>query len=182
VEPSAEACREAASLGVQVHHGTLDGAPFPDDWFDAVVFNHSLEHIPDPLGALEGAGRLLHPGGSLVVAVPNFASVQRRVFGGDWFHLDLPRHRQHLEPRTLSELVRRAGMAPGRPRITSSLAGLAGSLRYRAGRSGAPPMWSMYATYPVAAVADRLWSGDTLQLHAVRPAATRGAAGAEAPR
>jgi SAM-dependent methyltransferase len=62
----------------------------------AVVFWHSLEHLPDASGALDRAAELLAPGGLLVVAVPNLSSLQARTFGARWFHLDIPRHLVHL--------------------------------------------------------------------------------------
>jgi SAM-dependent methyltransferase len=62
----------------------------------AVVFWHSLEHLPDGRSALDRAAELLAPGGLLVVAVPNRSSLQARTFGGRWFHLDIPRHLVHI--------------------------------------------------------------------------------------
>ncbi|HEY8502371.1 MAG TPA: class I SAM-dependent methyltransferase, partial [Solirubrobacterales bacterium] len=52
----------------------------------AVVFWHSLEHLPAPGAALDHAARHLQPGGLLLVAVPNSDSLQARVFGNRWFH------------------------------------------------------------------------------------------------
>jgi SAM-dependent methyltransferase len=64
--------------------------------FAAVVFWHSLEHLPAPAAALERAAELLVPGGVVVIAVPNAGSIQARAFGDDWLALDLPRHLVHL--------------------------------------------------------------------------------------
>jgi SAM-dependent methyltransferase len=64
--------------------------------FAAVVFWHSLEHLPEPGAAIGHAARLLPPGGLLVVAVPDAASLQARLFGDRWLHLDPPRHLVHL--------------------------------------------------------------------------------------
>ncbi|MEZ5062899.1 MAG: class I SAM-dependent methyltransferase [Solirubrobacterales bacterium] len=72
------------------------------DGWAAVVFWHSLEHMPRPRRAIREAARLLRPGGVLVVAVPNTDSVQARAFGDDWLHLDIPRHLVHLSTRALT--------------------------------------------------------------------------------
>jgi SAM-dependent methyltransferase len=72
-----------------------------DGTWSAVIFWHSLEHLRQPGRALSHAATLLSPGGTLVVAVPNAASLQARVFGDRWLALDLPRHLVHLTPTAL---------------------------------------------------------------------------------
>jgi SAM-dependent methyltransferase len=62
----------------------------------AIVFWHSLEHLPQPALALNRAAELLAPGGLLVLALPNRRSWQARAFGDRWLALDLPRHLVHL--------------------------------------------------------------------------------------
>jgi SAM-dependent methyltransferase len=76
----------------------------------AVVFWHSLEHLPEPGRALARAAELLKPGGVLVVAVPNSDSLQARVFGDRWFALDLPRHLVHLPAETLLRRLDELGL------------------------------------------------------------------------
>ncbi len=67
----------------------------------AVVFWHSLEHLPDPGDAIRQAARLLLPGGVVVIAVPNTDSLQAKAFGDRWLHLDMPRHLVHLSTSSL---------------------------------------------------------------------------------
>lgn len=86
----------------------------------AVVFWHSLEHLERPADALAHAARLLVPGGLLVVAVPNAASLQARAFGDRWVALDLPRHLVHL---TAPALVARLGALGLRVERVSHLRG-----------------------------------------------------------
>jgi hypothetical protein len=76
----------------------------------AVVFWHSLEHLRQPGASLERAAQLLVPGGVLVVAVPNAASLQARLFGDRWLALDLPRHLVHVPARALVERIRALGL------------------------------------------------------------------------
>jgi len=101
----------------------------------AVVFWHSLEHLPRPAAALAHAAALLAPGGVLVVAVPNAASLQARAFGDRWFGLDLPRHLVHLPApaltRRLTELgltVERVSHGRGGQILFGWLHGLVGAL------------------------------------------------------
>jgi SAM-dependent methyltransferase len=77
----------------------------------AIVFWHSLEHLRDAGAAIEHAAGLLEPGGSMVVAIPNPASFQARIFGDRWLALDLPRHLVHVPAAALTSRLRALGMA-----------------------------------------------------------------------
>jgi SAM-dependent methyltransferase len=78
--------------------------------FAAIVFWHSLEHLPKPAAALEAAARKLASGGVLVVAVPNSDSLQARAFGDRWLALDIPRHLVHLPAKALLDRLAELGL------------------------------------------------------------------------
>jgi 2-polyprenyl-3-methyl-5-hydroxy-6-metoxy-1,4-benzoquinol methylase len=84
---------------------SLADAAYPAAYFDEVVIWHVLEHLHGPKAALLEARRILRPGGRLVVAVPNFSSLQARWAGAAWFHLDLPRHLWHFPLAALRRLL-----------------------------------------------------------------------------
>lgn len=84
---------------------SLAEAGLDDACFDAVVIWHVFEHLTDPSAALQEVHRLLKPGGRLFIAVPNFASLQARIFGRHWFHLDPPRHLYHFTAQGLAEML-----------------------------------------------------------------------------
>jgi hypothetical protein len=58
----------------------------------AIVLWHVLEHLPRPWEVLERAASTLEPGGVLALATPNPQSLQFRLLGGRWAHVDAPRH------------------------------------------------------------------------------------------
>jgi ubiquinone/menaquinone biosynthesis C-methylase UbiE/DNA-binding transcriptional ArsR family regulator len=59
---------ERAGLShAQVRHGDLYNVPLPDGAADAVVLHQVLHFLDDPAAALAEAGRLLAPGGKLLV-------------------------------------------------------------------------------------------------------------------
>jgi len=91
--------------------GAVADVGFDDASFDAVTLYHLLEHTPDPVATLSEARRLLTPGGLLVVEVPNYAALWRRLLGRFWFPRYVPQHLIHFEPETLADTAARAGFA-----------------------------------------------------------------------
>lgn len=111
VETGATASRAAeASIGVgRVVTGTLTESSWEDSRFDVITFWSALEHTNEPRLNLQKARRLLKTGGTVIVQLPNAASYQARLFEGDWFALDAPRHRYHFTPSVLERLLRETG-------------------------------------------------------------------------
>jgi len=72
---------------------------------------HTLEHMRDIPYTLRHAARLLKPGGSLLIAVPDFGGFQAAVFGKRWLHLDVPRHLYHFDAGSLHYCLASAGFS-----------------------------------------------------------------------
>ncbi len=88
----------------------LADADLPEGTFDQIVLWHVFEHLPDPRETILEIRRLLKPGGKCVIAVPNFSSLQSRVTGAGWFHLDPPRHLYHFPVSALRRLFENNGL------------------------------------------------------------------------
>lgn len=106
---SASNFAELAIGSARVLNGTLDQAKWPDSTFDVVTLWSSLEHTNHPRANLGKARRITKLGGSVIVQLPNAASYQARMFGGDWFALDVPRHRYHFTLPLLTRLLSESG-------------------------------------------------------------------------
>ena len=92
--------------------------------FDAVTLFEVIEHVPDPLGVLREAARLVNPGGLLIVSVPNRLGRPRPPAALD----RPPHHLTRWSPDALRQAVERAGftpvalgLSPGRVGLTSFL-------------------------------------------------------------
>jgi SAM-dependent methyltransferase len=134
-------CRGRGVLGLErdrrgpdVRDASLAEIEGDGEWA-AVVFWHSLEHLPEPGDAIAQAGRLLRSGGVVLVAVPDTGSIQAGVFGDNWLHLDLPRHLVHLSAGSLRSGLERKGFrvervsqVRGAQIVIGWLDGLVGSL------------------------------------------------------
>jgi SAM-dependent methyltransferase len=60
--------------------------------FDLIMFNHSLEHVPDPIATLKVAYEKLAGGGICLVRLPTTSSEAWTLYGADWVQIDAPRH------------------------------------------------------------------------------------------
>src|SRR5262249_24923580 len=107
--------REAVGLERAGHRSDMLGEPIEavggDANWAAVIFWHSLEHLPAPASGVRAAAKLLADEGMLFVAVPNVASLPAQVFGPRWLPLDLPRQIVHLSGPALVQELRENGFA-----------------------------------------------------------------------
>jgi hypothetical protein len=82
------------------------------DSFDVIAAWHVFEHLPDPWLTLASAAERLAPQGVLAIATPNPASLQLRLVGGKWAHVDAPRHLRLIPLRTFLDHARAVGLEP----------------------------------------------------------------------
>lgn len=125
-------------LRIPMFVGDFLQSPYPDDSFDCVVLWHVLEHLEDPAAALRKARRILRSGGLLVIAVPNFDSLQARWSGRHWFHLDVPRHYHHFGLEVLRQLLEKNGFSIADVSHFSSEQNLYGWIQSLLNRLGLP--------------------------------------------
>ena len=109
IEPDQSARRHARDRhGLSVLRNLNEAQP----GFSGSVLWHVLEHVEEPVAFLKQVRSRLGPGGLLVVAVPNAASIDAAMYGSSWIAWDVPRHRWHFEPQTLDRALRSAGFEP----------------------------------------------------------------------
>ncbi len=109
IEPSLRGVEAAQALGASVERTTIEQARVPAGSLDVVTLWHVLEHLQDPGRAVDRIANWLRAGGGLLVGVPNLQSLQARIGGPRWYHLDVPRHRVHFTPAGLHALLRDHG-------------------------------------------------------------------------
>jgi SAM-dependent methyltransferase len=78
--------------------------------YDVITMWHVIEHLPDPWSVIEIAAQRLLPGGILAIGAPNPQSLQFKVFGKSWMHLDAPRHLQLIPLGCLRSRLERCGL------------------------------------------------------------------------
>jgi SAM-dependent methyltransferase len=176
VEPDAAAAARAAErLGVQpdrIFVGRVEDADFPPETFDLVTMAHVLEHLHHPRGVLERIRRWLRPGGMIRLWLPNFESIESRVFRKLWFGLDVPRHLYHFGPHTIRATLETVGFSVERVVPQYQANTLSGSLRHTVdallGRQveARESMVLYYTFLPLAAMLLALGTGGALDVTA----------------
>jgi len=109
IEPSAAAAQVARDRGIPVRTGTLASAAALSRTYEAVCAWHVLEHLPQPVVALQQLARLLERGGLLFLEVPNVSSVAARRHGLTWRHLEAANHVSQFDVQTLTRALASAG-------------------------------------------------------------------------
>jgi SAM-dependent methyltransferase len=124
-EPAAPPGSEASAAAPRPARVARAGAlrlPFADASFDAVILSEVIEHVPDDVAALREAGRVVRPGGAVLITVPhagfpfawdplNFVlgrlgrPIRRGPLAGIWAH-----HLRLYTPETLRAAVAAAGL------------------------------------------------------------------------
>ena len=67
-------------IDIKIMNAELDVWPYPNDYFDAVIFTEAQEHLLyDPQYVYAEANRVLKPGGGFLVTTPNSASMRSHV-------------------------------------------------------------------------------------------------------
>ncbi len=77
--------------------------------FGVITLWHVLEHLQTPNETLQRINSLLVANGTLIVAVPNVASIDAERYGEFWAAFDVPRHLWHFSPKTMKTIARKAG-------------------------------------------------------------------------
>jgi SAM-dependent methyltransferase len=87
--------------GVSIRRGDLNGdLPFADRSFDYVTCLEGLEHIENPQQAMREFARLLRPGGTVIVSIPNILNIEERL---KWL---LYGYTSHFKPMTRAHVAR----------------------------------------------------------------------------
>ena len=63
-----------------------------EDSFDLILFNHSLEHMEDPLSVLNEVQKKITTNSFVIIRLPVAGGFAWRCYGSDWVQIDAPRH------------------------------------------------------------------------------------------
>jgi 2-polyprenyl-3-methyl-5-hydroxy-6-metoxy-1,4-benzoquinol methylase len=80
------------------------------DRYDVIALWHVIEHLAEPWKVLDAIAQHLLPDGIIVISTPNPESLQFKLFGRFWGHLDAPRHVSLLPAEWLIRFLEERGI------------------------------------------------------------------------
>jgi 2-polyprenyl-3-methyl-5-hydroxy-6-metoxy-1,4-benzoquinol methylase len=92
-------------FNLDIRYGELSKTNLPKESFDLITLWGVLEHIYYPSETLEKVNKLLKPGGTLILTVTNFNSLQSRIMRQD----DIPRHTTLFTKKSLAAMLENNG-------------------------------------------------------------------------
>lgn len=101
VEPVEKARQLSEKKGIVVNEYLHE---VEDKNFDVITLWHVLEHVEDIEAYILEIKRRLKPGGTLIVAVPNFKSKDALHYKEHWAAFDVPRHLWHFSESSIKRI------------------------------------------------------------------------------
>lgn len=114
--------------------------------YDCIMLHHCLEHMSAPKETFEHIGRLLKPGGKLLVRIPVAGTYAWKTYGANWFQLDAPRHFVLFSEAALCKLAEKKGFQISKIVYDSTASQIWGSEQYVHGIAHASK--KSYAVHP----------------------------------
>jgi 2-polyprenyl-3-methyl-5-hydroxy-6-metoxy-1,4-benzoquinol methylase len=106
-EPSDNARKEAGKKNISKLWGepkSISGS------YDTITLWHVLEHTDNPKATISDLKERLAPGGTIIIALPNYKSPDAVIYGDYWAGYDVPRHLWHFSRESVSKLAASVGM------------------------------------------------------------------------
>jgi SAM-dependent methyltransferase len=184
VEVDADAAMRARAKGHSVECRGLLETDLGEERFDVVRMRHVVEHVAEPLAAVEAGMRSLAPGGRLFIEIPNLQGLLARLSGPAYWGLEPPRHLAIPHPAPLLGKLRDLGASKVATSAYSRGEGIARTLwmargsRHASRRSDAwvlsdpvPPAMRVAQRLldPLALACDAAGFGDLLRIVAMKP-------------
>ena len=120
VESDAAAAKEASKYLDRVFHGNVEKMrlPYPDGYFDCIIYADVLEHLREPGKLLEKHKRLLSNDGIMVMSIPNTKhfSVVNQLMEGRWEYVESglldSTHIRFFTLTEIKEMLKGCGLSP----------------------------------------------------------------------
>ena len=111
IELSSFAADFVRSKDITVNDKSIYEERLPENHYDAIALKEVIEHLPDPMLALENVYSALKPGGVLFMTTGNYNSPERKLRGKDWFYFMPEGHIFIFSNKTMTNYLNKIGFS-----------------------------------------------------------------------
>jgi len=108
IEPS-ESAKVASEKGHKILRTLFENAKLPDNYFDLVIMNHTLEHLDNPVLVLTKIHKILNKDGILLIDVPNAGGLGSKILGDKWPYRLSEEHKSQFTKESLRKVFEETG-------------------------------------------------------------------------
>lgn len=108
IEPNSLARNTAKKKGLKIFSDLIKIKE--GNKYQAITMFHVLEHIHDLRKTAKRVVSILEDEGTLLIAVPNYDSLDSKIYGEKWAGLDVPRHLYHFTKETMQVFAEKMGL------------------------------------------------------------------------
>jgi len=108
VEPS-QSAKIAKVKGHKIINSFFEKTKIPNNYFDVVIMNHTLEHLDNPLLVLKKVYKILKKDGIFLVDVPNAGGIASTILGSKWPYRLPKEHKHQFTSKSLSKIFEETG-------------------------------------------------------------------------
>jgi len=90
-------------------YGSIEKLSIPSFSFDAIILRHTFEHMDNPKKIIQSIRRILTKRGVIIITLPNYDSLCRKIIGKGWSGFSIPSHRYFWTIPGLSAFLRKNG-------------------------------------------------------------------------
>jgi 2-polyprenyl-3-methyl-5-hydroxy-6-metoxy-1,4-benzoquinol methylase len=109
IEPS-KSSQVALHKGHKVENTNFEDSKLPNNYFDLIIMNHTLEHLSEPTKITNKATKLLNKNGILFIDVPNVGSLRAKLYDKKWPYYLPDEHLQHFNKKSLDVLMKASNL------------------------------------------------------------------------
>lgn len=109
-EFSPTAVEQIKARGIEIHHGEIRSGLFDGIDFDVITSFEVIEHINNPLKEIPIIYGMLRENGLFYCTTPNFNSILRFYFKGDFDIINYPEHLSYYTRKTINNLLTSNGL------------------------------------------------------------------------
>lgn len=120
----------ARQYNLNIKNKDLISSRYPKNFFDIITLSQVLEHTPNPADTIRELYRILAKNGTLIIGVPNTNSLAYKIFGKNWYQLDVPRHLFDFSDKILIKKLEKEGFRIQKVRYISRPTQFTISLKY----------------------------------------------------